>query len=104
MARKKKSSKRDKQLQRNRKKTNCRMESLETREMLSSMSFVDDGVLTVTGTEEADTISAHVEEDQLIVGINGAQLSFNNNVVSHIHVQGLAGNDSIDIDDSVRQT
>ena len=72
--------------------------------MLSASSLLEDGVLTVTGTGESDSISAHVEEGQLIVEVNDATTSLSNDDVRHINVIALGGNDSINIDASVRQT
>ena len=81
-----------------------RMESLESREMLSAVSLLNDGTLTITGSDAADEISAYVEADVLTVVVNGVSLSLSNDDISHINVSGGGGDDVIHLDDSVQQT
>ena len=81
-----------------------RIEALEPRAMLSAMSLTDGDVLTVTGTDMADEISAYVKDDLLHVVVNGVTWSFANDSVSHINILGEGGDDVIKLDGTVRQS
>lgn len=77
------------------------LEFLEHRRVLATL--FDAGVLSVEGTAGDDHILAYVEDDLLKVEVNGATFAISNDSVERIHVYAGGGNDSVRIDDSVRQ-
>lgn len=68
-------------------------EDLESRTLLSAT--VADGVLSITGTEEADRISVRADGDDLLVSINGDESTFVSADVTSIDVTAGAGNDRV---------
>src|SRR3990172_7684230 len=81
-----------------------RCEPLESRRMLSVNSLLEDGILTIHGTAEADQIVARVDGEDLIISVNDASVSLPSASVNHLQIFAEAGNDSIVILDSVVQT
>ena len=76
-------------------------EQCEQRTMLSASSGGDDPI-TIHGTEGDDEIVAFMEEDQLMISVNGAVISFDPSAFDRLDIFGEGGNDTITIDDSVR--
>jgi Ca2+-binding RTX toxin-like protein len=68
-------------------------ESLESRRLLSVS--LEDGVLTVTGTEDADQLGLGRNQTQIVVNDNGTTSTWNPTEVTSIVVLGLGGNDQI---------
>ena len=69
-------------------------ESLETRSLFSVA--IDDGVVTVVGTRNNDTIVVGRLNDQVLISVNGnEQGNFDPSDVTKIVARGLAGHDSI---------
>ncbi|MCA9246532.1 MAG: hypothetical protein KDA42_05435, partial [Planctomycetales bacterium] len=81
-----------------------RLETLESRRVLSVESVVDGGTFEVFGTPENDEITAYVEGDLLIVQVNESSASVPSALIDHLVIHGLAGDDAIAIRDSVGQT
>ncbi|MFP6693069.1 MAG: hypothetical protein VB875_08635, partial [Pirellulales bacterium] len=71
--------------------------------MLSAVSFGDDGVVHVVGTNDADRIGAFVVAERFVVTLNGAARMFPNADVTGLEVRALAGDDKIDVKRSVLQ-
>ncbi len=94
-------------IRRCRRKPNCRrspqVESLERRDLLSGVSFSDDGIVHVEGTPAADEIGAFVQGERFVVSLNGDVKMFPNDRVKGLHVRALAGDDVIKVDASVHQ-
>src|SRR5258705_4043142 len=73
------------------------IESLESRTLLSAS--LDNGLLTITGTEAADTVTIRNAkfDDTLKVSINKQASYFTKSAVTGIVVNALGGDDRIDV-------
>ncbi|MBC8105610.1 MAG: hypothetical protein H7Z14_03390 [Anaerolineae bacterium] len=71
------------------------LESLESRRLLSVT--LEQGVLTVTGTEQADQLAVGRNQTMIVVNDNGTASQWNPAEVTSIVVNGLDGNDQIAI-------
>src|SRR5438046_3007554 len=80
-----------------RKATRPIIETLESRTLLSAS--LSDGLLTITGTEAADSITVRNTKfaDTLKVTINKHNSFFTTSAVSGIVVNALGGNDRVDV-------
>jgi Ca2+-binding RTX toxin-like protein len=81
------------------KRGNAMIENLENRCLLSATMSA--GVLTVTGTAGRDNIHLDATRTTLKVAVNHARTSFKLADVKSLIVNGLAGNDTIDLGRSV---
>ena len=70
-------------------------DALESRRLFAVT--LTDGVLTVTGTEEADHLAVGRNETMIVVNDNGTSSNWNPAEVTSIVVNGLGGNDEIAI-------
>src|SRR5215213_5803368 len=70
-------------------------EQLESRKLFS-VTLVD-GVLTVTGTADADQLIVGRSETMIVVNDNGTASNWNPAEVMSIAINGLAGNDDIGV-------
>jgi Ca2+-binding RTX toxin-like protein len=71
------------------------LETLELRTLLSAS--LDNGVLTVTGTDNAETIQINPLAAQIIVDIDGAQTPFTAADVTQINIDALGGADTVTV-------
>jgi Ca2+-binding RTX toxin-like protein len=71
------------------------VETLELRTLLDAT--VSNGLLTVTGTDNAETISVNPQGAQIIVDIGGAQTPFAAADVAQIHIDARGGNDVVNV-------
>ncbi|CAN5647744.1 hypothetical protein BH09PLA1_BH09PLA1_06260 [soil metagenome] len=71
------------------------LESLEARKLFSVT--LENGVLTVTGTEEPDQLIVGRNQAMIVVNDNGTASTWNPAEVMSIAVNGLGGNDTIGI-------
>jgi Ca2+-binding RTX toxin-like protein len=69
------------------------LESLESRRLLSVT--LEEGVLTVTGTEAADQLGLGRNDTSIVVNDNGTSSTWNPAEVTSIVVNGLGGDDTI---------
>ncbi len=77
-------------------------EYLETRQLLSSS--LSNGLLTVTGTGSADTISLSVNGSKIKVTQTGASAkNFTTNDVKKILIDAQGGNDTVTVSDSINK-
>ena len=81
-----------------------RVESLERRQLLSVSHFLSGDVLTIFATMGNDQIDAFVEADQLHVQVGEVTVSVAHAAVRHLNIFARAGDDEIQVDDSVSQT
>ncbi len=74
--------------------------------MLSAVSFVEGGVLTIQADDEPNEIAAwaNKETNTLVIQVDETVLEFTDSDVRHINIFGNGGDDSIGIRDSVTQT
>lgn len=77
------------------------LEQLESRRLLSVT--LDNGVLTVTGTEDHDQLAVGRSTTMIVVNDNGAHHSFNPADVNSIVINGLGGADRIGIGPGVNK-
>ena len=77
------------------------LENLESRRLMSVSLDPASKLLTVTGTNEADVISANVQNKQLKVTDNGVTRTYALSAVKKIAVYAKAGADAVTIDPSV---
>ncbi len=85
---------------------NLQYQSLERREVLSAVSFVEGGTVTVEAGDEPNQIVAYAnkEENLLVIEVDELVLTFPDDQIRQIHIFGNGGDDSIGIRDSVTQT
>ncbi len=81
------------------------MQSLEDRQVLSAISLLDGGVLTIQADDEPNQIVAwaNKETDTLVIQVDDTQLEFTDSLVRRIDIFGNGGGDTIGIRDSVTQ-
>jgi Ca2+-binding RTX toxin-like protein len=58
---------------------------------------LNNGLLTVTGTNDADTILIIEADDQIVVEVSGAQTAFDEDDVQEISIDALGGDDTITV-------
>ncbi|MCH2115773.1 MAG: hypothetical protein MK171_12795, partial [Pirellulales bacterium] len=82
-----------------------RFESLEARKLLAADVAADvSNGLVIEGTEDADRISAFVDDcNQLHVIVNGNERIYDSDSVDGLHVRAKGGDDHVRIDESVFQ-
>jgi hypothetical protein len=71
------------------------VEQLEARELLAVTATLDNGTLTLLGTDAADNITVRQANDQVTVA--GVGQGFAAGSVSRIDIRGLGGDDVIDV-------
>src|SRR5262245_33365148 len=59
---------------------------------------IDNGVLTITGTDGADTIVVSQVGTDIVVDVNGVQTPFDADEVFAIRIDALGGNDTVTVD------
>ncbi len=72
-----------------------KLESLEPRTLLDAV--LSNGVLTITGTDNPDTIAVNPDTNQIIVDLNGTLTPFDANLVNSISIDALGGGDTITV-------
>lgn len=82
--------------------TNPTFEILESRNLMSAAATLQHGVLTVTGTNRADTIDVKTvtragATDKVVVSVNGRPQSFRAGSVKSISIASRSGNDVINV-------
>ncbi|MEM1225563.1 MAG: calcium-binding protein [Planctomycetota bacterium] len=82
-----------------------RLESLENRRVLASVSLADDGVLTIEGDDDANRIAVWTSRDRqtLRVSVDGRLADFRNDRVELIEVNAGSGNDQVRLSRNVLQ-
>jgi Ca2+-binding RTX toxin-like protein len=82
------------------------MQSLEARQVLSAMSLLDGGVLTIQADDEPNQIVAwaNKETDTLVIKVDETEFEFTDSLVRRIEIFGNGGGDTIGIRDSVTQS
>jgi len=76
------------------------IESLEMRTLLSAS--LANGVLTVEGTDNNDSINVALSNGDLIATVNGSRARFSAASVQYIELKGLKGNDTLTISTAIR--
>jgi Ca2+-binding RTX toxin-like protein len=71
------------------------LEYLESRRLFTVT--LTDGVLTVTGTDDGDQLVIGRNQTQIIVNDNGTASNWNPDDVTHIVINGMAGDDQIGV-------
>ena len=81
------------------------MQSLEDRRVLSAVSLLEGGVLTIQADDEPNQIVAwaNKDTDTLVIQVDETKLEFTDSLVRRIDIFGNGGGDTIGIRDSVTQ-
>lgn len=69
-----------------------------------TFAMLDDGILTVTGTDEKDSISVSQSGSQITAMLNGQKASFPADLVQNIRVSAGAGNDNVKLSTTMSVT
>lgn len=82
------------------------VQPLEARDLLSAISVVDNGTLTIEADDRPNQIGVwnNAETGALVVQVDDTKLEFRSAAVSHIQIFGNGGDDRIGVRDSVTQT